>query len=121
MDVYEAIVNLNTILILLGTGVLTWMIRQVVPDHIEGTRFWKVGLRILPVSLGMILSIIPGISPMELLPQSLIVGAVAGSLSSSTYGILRSVLSERMKEKLGSPQERERSRSSIPPAYGVNE
>ena len=120
MDVYEAIVNINTVLILLGSGLITWMIRQIVPDNVEETRYWSIGLRLLPVLLGMFLSVIPGMSPMDLLPQSLIVGAVAGSLSSSTYGVLRSALSARLREKLGSPQERKKNRSSIPPAYGLD-
>lgn len=115
MDVYEAIINLNTVLIVLGTGVCVWVIRQIIPDHIEGTKFWRVFLRVLPVFIGVVLALIPGIIPMKELSQSIIMGAVAGSLSSSTYEILRELVGQRLRERLGSPQERKRIRNSVNP------
>lgn len=109
MDVYEAIVNLNTVLILLGTGVLVWIIRQIMPNKIEETQVWRVILRILPVFIGAGLALIPGIRPLDNLAQSAIVGAVAGSLSASTYEVLRELMGEKIRMLMGSPQQRKRN------------
>jgi len=114
IDVYEAIVNLNTVLVLLGTGVLIWVIRQIMPDKIEQTKVWRVVLRVLPVFIGGSLALIPGIRPLDNLTQSAIVGAVAGSLSANTYEFVRELVGKRIKGLMGSPQTRKGT--SIPPA-----
>jgi len=108
MSVYEAIVNVNTVLILLGTGLIIWIIRQAVPDEIEAKKVWRIILRFLPIAVGAGLALIPGIKPMENISQSVIIGAVTGSLSSSTYEIVRELMGEKIKVLMGSPQQRKR-------------
>lgn len=108
MDIYSAIVNLNTVLILLGTGLSVWLIRQLVPDNLAEKKIWRVFVRLMPVLIGIGLSFIPGLHPMENVSQSVIVGAIAGSLSSSTYEVIRELLGKRIKLILGSPQARKK-------------
>lgn len=106
MDVVDAIINLNTVLVLLAAGVAVWIVRQIMPDRIEKTKVWRVVLRILPVGVGAALALIPGLRPMDTLMQSAVVGGVAGSLSSSTYELARELLGKKVKSMLGSPQAR---------------
>jgi hypothetical protein len=102
MSVIDVIINTNTVLILLGVGTAIWAIRQALPDRVENTKLWKVILRILPVAFGMGLAMVPQLRPMENLAQSAIVGGVAGSLSATTYGLLRELVGDRIKLLMGS-------------------
>lgn len=113
-DIIDALVNLNTVLILFGTGLLIWVVRQIMPDPIEKMKVWRVVLRVLPVLIGAGIALIPGIRPLDHLVQSAIVGGVAGSLSSTTYELAREAFGNRVKAMLGSPQNRKRM-SSVPP------
>jgi hypothetical protein len=113
-SIVDAIVNLNTVLVLFGTGLVIWVIRQIMPDHIEQTKVWRVVLRVLPVLIGAGIALIPGIRPLDGMVQAAIVGGVAGSLSSTTYELAREAFGNRVKAMLGSPQNRKRM-SSVPP------
>jgi hypothetical protein len=109
MDVLDAIVNINTVLILLAVGTIVWVVRQIMPDHVESTKLWRVVLRILPVGVGMGIAMIPQLRPMaDNLAQSAIVGGVAGSFSSTLYEVIREALGTRIKAILGSPQNRKK-------------
>ena len=81
MNVLDAVVNQNTVLIMLGVGTIIWVLRQILPDRIENMKVWKVVLRVLPVGLGIGLAMIPQLKPMEETAQSMVVGGVVGSLS----------------------------------------
>ena len=113
MDVYEAIVNVNTVLILLAAGAFVWVVRQIVPDNVEKTKVWRTVLRVLPVVAGGGIALIPGLRPMENVAQSIVVGGIAGSFSSTIYELAREVLGQKIKAVLGSPQARRTS--LIPP------
>ena len=102
----DALINTNTILVLLAVGTIIWMLRQVLPDKVENHKAWKIVLRLLPVGLGMGLAMIPQLRPMDDMVQSAVLGAVAGSLSSTLYGVLRESLGERIKALLGSKASR---------------
>jgi poly(3-hydroxyalkanoate) synthetase len=102
MNIMDAIVNQNTVLILLGVGTIIWVIRQILPDKVEKSKGWKVVLRVLPVGLGVGLAMIPQLRPMTETAQSAIVGAVAGSLSATTYGLLRELMGNKIKLLMGS-------------------
>lgn len=115
MSVVDAIVNQNTVLILLGVGTIIWLIRQILPDKIENTKQWKAILRILPVFLGVGLAMIPQLSPMKETAQNAIVGLVAGSLSATTYGIIRQTFGDRIKMLMGSKASRNAAKASLPP------
>lgn len=109
----DAIVNSNTILVVLAVGLIIWIIRQILPDRIENHKVWKVVLRFLPIALGAGVAMIPGLRPMETMIQCFVLGAVAGSLSSSLYGILREALGEKMKLLLGSRATRKASATDV--------
>jgi hypothetical protein len=102
----DAIINTNTILVLLAVGTIIWMIRQILPNHIENHKVWKVVLRLLPVSLGAGIAMIPQLRPMTDMVQSCVIGGIAGSLSSSLYGVLREALGDKIKMFLGSKASR---------------
>lgn len=98
----DAILSINTLLIMLGTGVIVWVLRQVLPDRIQKSKVWKTALAILPVGIGAGLAVAPGIGPFSSNVHNLIIGAVAGSLSSNTYDLVRGMLGDRMRLLLGS-------------------
>lgn len=108
MNVIENIFgNLNTYLVLFLAGLAVWIIRQAMPDHVEGTKVWRIILRILPIILGGLIAIIPGLRPMpENLQQSVAVGLIAGSFATSTYELLREIVGKRLKAALGSRTKR---------------
>lgn len=101
MDFVGVFLNTNTVLILLGVGTVIWAVRQVIPVRVEKSRVWKIVLRILPIGLGVAFSMIPALSPMSDLTQSAVIGGVAGSLSSNTYGMVRELFGGRVKLLLG--------------------
>jgi hypothetical protein len=109
MNVYDAIVNLNTVLIVLGTGLLVWIVRQILPDPIEEAKLWKTLLRVLPIGIGMGLAMIPGLKPAEVVAHNLIIGGVAGSLAANLYGLMMKILGERVKAFLGSAASRKKA------------
>jgi len=113
MDVYDAIVNINTVLILLAAGLMTWIVRQIVPDPVENTKIWRIALRLFPIFFGGAVSLIPGLRPMENTAQCVVIGAVSGSLAMSTYEIVREIMGQKIRAIMGSPQARKRS--SQPP------
>jgi len=98
----EAIVNVNTVLIILAVGTIIWVLRQILPDYIENHKVWKVVLRVLPVALGAAVAMIPQLRPMGDIVQSAVLGAVAGSFSSTLYGFIRAAMGEKIKLLLGS-------------------
>lgn len=108
MNVIENVFsNLNTYLVLFLAGLAVWIIRQAMPDHVEGTKVWRVVLRILPILLGGLIAIIPGLRPMpENLQQSIAIGLIAGSFATSTYELLRELVSKKLKAALGSRAKR---------------
>jgi hypothetical protein len=113
MEVFDAVVNLNTLLILLGTGVVIWIVRLFIPDAIENTKMWKVVLKILPIIIGALIAFIPGLRPTEVPAQCAVIGAISGSLSANVYGVIREAMGEKIKALVGSPQDRKRA-SQVP-------
>lgn len=105
-SILDSILTLNAILVLLAAGALTWVVRQIIPDGIEKTKVWRVVLRILPVALGCGLACIPHLWPMGTLSQSIVVGGIAGSFSSTLYEVIRESLGVKIKAAMGSPQAR---------------
>jgi hypothetical protein len=112
-SIVDVIVNTNTVLILLAVGTIIWAIRQALPEKAEKSRIWKVILRLLPICLGVGMSMVPQLRPMDGLAQCAVVGGVAGSLSASTYGIIRELFGEKIKLLMGSRAAR--NRVTIPP------
>ncbi len=103
MNVFETVINnLNTWLVMLAAGVIVWLLRQVVPKAIEGTKLWRTVLRILPVVFGAVLALIPGLRPIpENLAQSAVIGIIGGSFATTTYEILREIVPAKMKAMMG--------------------
>lgn len=108
MDVIEGILsNLNTWLVMFIVGIVVWVVRQVLPEEMENARLWKVLLRVVPVLLGAGVALIPGLQPMpENLAQSAAIGMIGGSFAQTAYGLLREIVGERMRAKLGSRSKR---------------
>lgn len=102
----DTLLSLNTLLIVLSSGTLIWIVRQVLPSHIEKSKAWKVILRILPVFVGAGLATIPQMRPLDNWVQSIFLGGIAGSVASTTYGFLREALGARVKMILGSKASR---------------
>jgi len=103
MDVIEGILsNLNTWLVMFIVGIIVWMVRQILPAKIEKMRIWKVLLQVVPVLIGAGVALIPGLQPMpENLVQSGAIGMIGGSFAQTAYGLLREIVGDRMKAKLG--------------------
>ena len=108
MDVIEGILsNLNTWLVMFIVGIIVWVVRQVLPENMEKSRLWKVLLRVVPVLLGAGIALIPGLQPVaDNLVQSAAIGMIGGSFAQTAYGLLREIVGDRMKAKLGSRAER---------------
>jgi len=113
MDVVESILsNLNTWLVMFIVGILVSVVREIFPEKMENARLWKVLLRVVPVALGALIALIPGLQPLpESLVQSAAIGMIGGSFAQTAYGFLREIVGERMKAKLGSKA----GRLSAPP------
>jgi drug/metabolite transporter (DMT)-like permease len=102
MDIFNALFNTNTAIILVLTGTLVWVIRQIIPKKVEEHKVWKVSLRVLPVLIGGGLALIPGIVPVEgNMAQSVSVGLIAGSFSQSSYDLIRELVSGKIKALMG--------------------
>lgn len=102
----DEILSTNTVLILLAVGTIIWVVRQIIPEKVENHKVWKAMLPIIPIAIGITISIIPQLRPMDTLSQSIVLGGVAGSLSSTVYDFARESLGERMRAILGSPKKR---------------
>ena len=94
-------------IIMLGTGTLIWLVRQVLPVHLEKKKYWKKILKVAPVPLGALVAIIPGV---QLFPENLavcaIIGFIAGSFSQTAYDSVRDFVPEKIKSLLGSRAKR---------------
>jgi hypothetical protein len=113
MNIYDTVIcNLNTWLVMLGAGVVVWAIRQVF-TRFEGTKVWRVALRVLPIGLGALIALIPGLRPMpENLAQSSMIGIIGGSFGTTAYELLRELAPENIRLALGSKYRRD---SMLPP------
>ena len=103
----DVLKNVAVYLILFGAGALTWFIRGLIPDEIEEKRIWKLMLRALPVCIAAGLSVIPGLQPLPVLSQSIVLGVILGTFSTLAYGMLRAVAPDKFKALLGSKSERQ--------------
>ena len=112
MDLESKFLSTNSILILFATGLIVWMIRQVIPDHVEQSKIWRLLVRVMPPLIGAGLSFIPGLVPMDKVSQSLIVGAICGALSSNVYEVSKEALGQRIKSMLSSPQYRKKQQTT---------
>lgn len=107
----DILTGLNFWLIVLFTGALIWLVRQLTPDHIENTRVWKVVLKAAPALIGAGLACCPQIRPVDNLVQAMFVGFIGGTFSQTAYGLLREMAPEKIRSFMGSRSER----VSIPP------
>lgn len=108
--VIDQIFSLNTVLVMLGVGVIIWAIRQILPDTIEGTKVWRTILRVAPVGLGAAVALIPGLRPIQdNLAQSAMIGLIGGSFSQTAYDFIREIGGDKIKALLGSRVSRQRS------------
>lgn len=96
----------NLLLIILATGLVVWIVRQILPDAIEETRLWQVLLKVVPVGIGALVALIPGVRPVDNLVQSIFLGMIGGSFAQGAYGFLRAVAPEKAKALLGSRSQR---------------
>jgi len=97
----DKIFSIEMVLILLAVGTILWATRKVLPASIEKNKIWKAMLPIIPIVIGIGLALVPGLVPMEETSKSVIIGGVAGSLSSTVYDFAREALGERVKSFLG--------------------
>lgn len=97
----DEIVSVKMILILLAVGTIIWATRKILPVSVEKNKVWKAMLYLIPIAIGIGLSFVPGLRPMEEISQSVVIGGVAGSLSSTVYDFAREALGERVKSFLG--------------------
>ena len=106
----DVLLNLNTWLVMFLTGVVIWVIRQVIPVAVEDHKAWKISLTVMPVFLGALIAIIPGLMPVpDNMVQSCAIGIIGGSFATKVYELLREVVSEKMREKLGGRAQRLRN------------
>jgi hypothetical protein len=102
MDIFEQIfLNVNTWLVVLATGAVVWAIRQVIPEKVNTSKVWRLVIRLAPVLLGGVLAAIPGIRPLPIVSQSIMVGVIGGSFSSTIYEIAREAVPRRFKNMMG--------------------
>jgi hypothetical protein len=102
MDLFEKIFeNMNLWIIMLATGVVTYVIRLLTPDKIEGSKWFRVVLTLLPLVLGTAIAFIPGLRPFpESAVQSGAVGFIGGAFSSKIYDFVSSLVNDKIKLKL---------------------
>lgn len=102
MDLFEQLFeNLNLWIIMLITGIVVYVIRLLTPDKIEGSKWFRIMLTLLPLVLGTAIALIPGLQPIpDKMMQSGAVGFIGGAFSSKVYDFVSSLLSNRMKLKL---------------------
>ena len=113
LDIFEDVLkNLNTWLVVLATGVVVWVIRQVIPDKIEKAKIWKILLRIIPIGIGVGIALIPGLRPIpENLAQSGAIGFIGGSMSQSVYDLFKTLLTSRARAVFASKAGRNEARN----------
>lgn len=102
MDLFEQVFeNLNLWIVMLVTGVITYIVRFLIPDKIEGSKWFRVVLTILPLILGTAIAFIPGLRPFpESLVQSGAIGFIGGAFSSKVYDFISSLVNDKIKLKL---------------------
>ncbi len=107
MDIFEMVDVFSAMLIMALAGLVVWLIRQFTPDKLEGTKIWRVMIRLLPIVIGGGLAAIPDLYPVEdSMAKSILVGIIAGSFSTSAYELLREVMGEKIKALMGSKARR---------------
>lgn len=105
--IQEIITGLNFWLIVIFTGALVWVVRQIVPAHLEKTKWFRALLKVVPVLVGAGMACIPALRPVQDVAQSMLIGFVGGTFSQSAYGILRSLAPEKIKAILGGKTQKE--------------
>lgn len=94
-------------LIVLFVGALVWLVRKVVPAKYEKAVWFQKLLRIGPVFIGTGVACIPALSPTGDMFTSALCGFIGGSLSQTSYTVLRAIAPEKIKQFLGGKQEKE--------------
>jgi hypothetical protein len=102
MDILTTDLLIKLSLITLSVGVAIWALRRILPAKVEKARAWKVALVLLPLVLGILIAIIPGIRPFESIAMSAASGFIAGSLSSQIYRVVRKLVPGKIKALMGS-------------------
>jgi len=114
MGALEQIFSTNTLLMMLVTGVIIWVVRQIIPDNIESSKTWRTVLRVAPVGIGAAVALIPGLRPIsDNLVQSAAIGLVGGSFAQTAYGIVREGAGEKVKALMGSRVGRKKKQEGI--------
>jgi len=109
MDIIDTIFNTNTLLMMLVTGVIVWVVRQVLPDTVEGTKVWRTVLRVAPVGIGAAVALIPGLRPIQdSLVQSAAIGLIGGSFAQTVYDVVREGAGSKIKAMMGSRVRRQK-------------
>ena len=97
----------NAIYIILGTGMLIWLLRRVLPQRIEEMRIWEIILEILPVVIAACLALIPALAPESSWEASVVIGGVGGSVSGISYRVVRKIVPDNISKFLGSRKSRD--------------
>lgn len=102
MDLFEKLFqNMNLWIVMLVTGVVVYVIRLVTPDKIEGSKWFRTVLTLLPLVMGTAIALIPGLRPIpESAMQSGAVGFIGGAFSSKVYDFVSSLVTDKIKLKL---------------------
>lgn len=107
MDIFEEIFqNINTWLVVLATGAIVWIFRQAVPEKVNDSKGWRLLVRAAPILVGAALAAIPGLRPLPVVSQSVMVGIIGGSFSTVIYEIAREAIPTRFRNMLGSRSRR---------------
>lgn len=99
--IIEILTGLNFWLIVIFTGALVWLARQVIPATCEDKRWFQILLKVAPALIGAGVALIPALSPVTDSIQSLFIGFIGGTFSQTAYGILRSVAPDKIKSFIG--------------------
>ena len=102
----EILMGMNFWLVVLFTGAVVWIIRQMTPDKMEGATWFKAILKLSPALIGAGVACIPGVRITDDITQSLITGFIGGTFSQTAYGFLRQIAPEKIKAVLGSRADR---------------
>ncbi len=107
--VEQILANINTWLVCLCTGALLWGLRQVTPEKLEKKAWWKKIMKSAPLLVGALLALIPGLRPApESLIHSAAVGFLMGSISQSTYDLIREYGPKKLRVLLGARAKRQK-------------
>jgi len=103
----DILMSLNFWLVVLFTGALIWIVRQVTPDNVENSKAWQVILKAVPALIGAGLACLPQLQPVaDNVVQSMLVGFIGGTFSQTAYGLLRELAPEKIRGFMGSKSER---------------